>query len=192
MSDGYRVETLPHGIAIYGPVPLSQTTAVAALGKANGYDLMDLGIASTLRATFVLTSREHGEAWRTEIEQKLLATYPDDPLERWMRGIDTGTSSWTMLITLRPDLIHRWRTDRTGVPHDADDVGRCIRLLRLVPTLAARRAEVAAVPGWKRLIESWDELEALYDAAEERGEGRGRREARKVLSDRVASLTREP
>jgi dTMP kinase len=175
MSDGYRVETLPHGIAIYGPVPLSQMTAVAALGASNGYDLMDLGVAAALGATFVLTNRAHGEAWRTEIEQKLLAAYPNDPVERWMRGTDTGTSAWTILVALRPDLVHRRRSDRTGVPRDADDIGRCIRLFRLVPELAVRRAEVAAAPGWRGLIEKWDELEALYDRAESGEEGSARR-----------------
>lgn len=52
-------------------------------------------------------------------------------------------------------------------PHDADDFGRCARLLELVPEWVPRLGEVAgAYPPFRRLIRCWPELTALYERGE--------------------------
>lgn len=49
-------------------------------------------------------------------------------------------------------------------PHDADDFGRCARLLKLVPEWVPRLGEVsAACPPFRRLVRCWPELTRLYE-----------------------------
>jgi len=78
-------------------------------------------------------------------------------LDSWLASDDTGLSSVFMASVLggfsRP-YAH---------PYDPGDFGRCVRLLSAVPEFRPRIADMAsASPEWKRLVESWDELERLY------------------------------
>jgi hypothetical protein len=85
--------------------------------------------------------------------------YEGNP-ERWWEGPDTGASSKALWRVLRG-------LDRPGearaYPHDADDFGRCQRLLKAIPGWRERIGEMALAPGWGKLVEHWDELEKLYD-----------------------------
>lgn len=52
-------------------------------------------------------------------------------------------------------------------PHDADDFGRCARLLELVPEWIPRLGEVAhACPSFRRLVRCWPELTRLHERGE--------------------------
>lgn len=51
------------------------------------------------------------------------------------------------------------------IPHDPQDFGRCYRLLGHFPEWRERLAEMAEVfPKWGPLVESWPELESLWEA----------------------------
>ena len=77
----------------------------------------------------------------------------------WLSNGDTGISSKTIWSALTGNLI-----ERTGIPHDPSDFGRCYRLLKVMPAWRARLHEVAAkFPEWEKLIDAWDELTALYE-----------------------------
>lgn len=77
----------------------------------------------------------------------------------WLKNGDTGTSSLTIWRTLMGET-----PEDADVPHDPADFGRCYRLLKVMPSWRARLPEVAAkYPAWKRLVEAWDELTALFD-----------------------------
>ena len=59
--------------------------------------------------------------------------------------------------------------DDGGVPYDADDFGRCHRLLERLPEWRDRLPEVAAVvPAWAPLVVAWNELTRLYTTNERR------------------------
>jgi len=48
-------------------------------------------------------------------------------------------------------------------PSDCSDLGRCLRLLDLVPEWGKRVHEMAVYgPDWKGLIERWDQIVHLY------------------------------
>jgi len=84
----------------------------------------------------------------------------------WLSNGDTGTSS----LTIWHALMGR-TPDRTDVPHDPADFGRCYRLLQVMPSWKDRLSEVAALyPKWSPLVSAWNELTALYE--EERPSGR--------------------
>jgi hypothetical protein len=74
----------------------------------------------------------------------------------WIVGRDTGSSSeaiWAVMMGMKPD----WDSH----PHDGDDLGRCLRLLDLIPEWKLRLGEMAVVyPYWAALVEHWDELAA--------------------------------
>ena len=53
---------------------------------------------------------------------------------------------------------------RANAPHDADDFGRCARLLELIPEWVPRLGEVANVClPFRRLVRCWPELTLLYE-----------------------------
>jgi hypothetical protein len=49
-------------------------------------------------------------------------------------------------------------------PHDADDFGRCYRLLLIFPDWKKRINEMSCLGKiWKRIAAHWEELEGLYE-----------------------------
>lgn len=94
----------------------------------------------------------------------------------WLTGRDTGLSSVALVSRLMgiPVASDGFRHDISH-PHDPDDLGRCIRALETFPELREKLPEASLMsPEWARLIERWDEIEALYrsDLAENTGYAR--------------------
>ena len=90
----------------------------------------------------------------TTVEQRAMA---------WMAGSDTGASSKT-IARHAMGLPH---DDSFGVsePSDGSDLGRCLRLLSLIPEWEPRIGELAALSNaWAALVPHWDELKALMVA----------------------------
>lgn len=85
------------------------------------------------------------------IEQRAMA---------WMMGGDTGASS----KTIARHMLGLPHTSPFGVsaPSDNWDLGRCLRLLALIPEWEERLPEMASFGAvWAALIERWAELTAL-------------------------------
>ncbi len=82
--------------------------------------------------------------------------------EQWIVGDDTGVSSvtiWSVMMGVTP----RW----SGTPMDADDFGRCVRLLDCFPGWRERLSEVSGVyPEWEGLIACWSELQGHFRAGD--------------------------
>ena len=77
----------------------------------------------------------------------------------WFHGPDTGMSSKTLYFKLVFGAIE----DQSQAPRDADDFGRCYRFLKAFPQYRPRITEMRDVPGWGKIADAWDELEALYE-----------------------------
>lgn len=75
----------------------------------------------------------------------------------WRMGSDTGASSkviWDVMMGQQPE--------RSAYPMDGDDLGRCLRLLELIPEWKPRMPEMAAVsPYWAALVKDWADLDRL-------------------------------
>lgn len=74
----------------------------------------------------------------------------------WIVGDDTGTSSeaiWAHMMGVECYY--------SSTPSDPADLGRCLRLLKLIPRWKKRMKEMRCYPEWRGLIKHWDELEAL-------------------------------
>lgn len=82
------------------------------------------------------------------------------PLE-WAQSRDTGISSFTIWAVMMNATTKLGRYD---VPYDADDFGRCYRLLERFPQWLPRLPEVAKKhPEWTNLINQWTHLCDLYE-----------------------------
>lgn len=82
----------------------------------------------------------------------------------WIVGSDTGSSSeaiWHVMMG--------GKAKRHAYPSDGGDLGRCLRLLELIPEWKPRLKEMAAVsPYWAALVANWDELARLHALADHR------------------------
>lgn len=91
-----------------------------------------------------------------------------DRAVRWIVGGDSGVSSraiWAHMVGQKPS--ENWGGLAASAPADADDFGRCSRLLALMPAWRSRVGEMAAYgPEWRALAAAWGELEALHAAGD--------------------------
>lgn len=150
----YTVTRHTHGIAITGPVPLSDFSALLTKWGEEGYEQMRTDIGDVLGAAVaVVRNEEDAVAWRKELD--IRADHPD-----WLRSGDTGISSKTIYAT----FTNTWHClGRPAAPRDADDFGRCHRLLLRYPEWRAKLSEVAAkCPEFAPLVPIWDELDRLF------------------------------
>ena len=76
----------------------------------------------------------------------------------WMAGRDTGTSSMALCRKLSGAMMQ----PHSPTPMDADDFGRCHRLLHAIPGWRARIGEMREEGEWAPLVDNWDALERLY------------------------------
>lgn len=77
----------------------------------------------------------------------------------WATGRDTGSSSKAILAVMtgaKPASRHDY-------PCDGGDLGRCLRLLDLIPEWKPRMGEMRTVsPQWAALVDHWDELDRMH------------------------------
>jgi hypothetical protein len=158
--NGYSMEVTAFGVVIRGSVPLMDMSTINALAKERGFTILDVGAASALEASMVITSPEGSKQLRAEIDKK----NADKSAEmKWLTGYDTGISS-KVIFAVMTDRTGEITLDERGNPWDPSDFGRCYRLLKLFPAWRARIGEMAAVsPRWAALVARWDELEKLYE-----------------------------
>jgi hypothetical protein len=62
-----RLERRPHGIAVYGPVRVSDLSNLSRGWQAEGYTIADADVAAHLGATLAVTTAEGSRAWREEL-----------------------------------------------------------------------------------------------------------------------------
>jgi len=88
---------------------------------------------------------------------------PGDGIQAWLDSDDRGMSSNYLAYV----LSGCGGACELAWPLDAEDFGRCVRLLEVVPYLRSSLPMMAAKhEAWAKLVEAWDELETLYRARE--------------------------
>lgn len=83
-------------------------------------------------------------------------------LLQWLSSGRRGISSNSIVqhLTGLDTLRDGWRID---IPHDPDDLDRCLQLLEVVPLLRVMLPGMAtASPVWSALIGRWTEIEASH------------------------------
>lgn len=117
---------------------------------------------------------------------------PKSPWD-WLAGDDTGMSSATIWRVMTGHWSGQYDKSFGRLPADGADFGRCHRLLGHFPEWRPRLPEVAdRFPAWARLVEHWDEVDALYLAAvkahAKRTSPRGVTAEERALHDRIKEL----
>ena len=78
----------------------------------------------------------------------------------WLAGGNRGISSNSIVQHLTGVPACRYGID---IPHDPDDLDRCLQLLDEVPLLRCLLPKMAtASPEWAELIERWNEIEESH------------------------------
>ena len=136
------------------PLP-SQITLVAHIAMAFGNRLVN-----TRQFNAIISAANNILA---EFKRPSVPATPDMGLTRWLASDDTGLSSLYMASILS-DRYPKLETPH--YPRDADDFGRCYRLLKAVPELRSNSMRLATCPApWPELHREWLRLERLYEAA---------------------------
>jgi hypothetical protein len=77
----------------------------------------------------------------------------------WAIGRDTGASSMAIMAVMTGNKPE----SRYDYPSDGGDLGRCLRLLDLIPEWKPRMSEMRAIsPQWSALVDHWHELAELH------------------------------
>lgn len=88
---------------------------------------------------------------------------PNEGLQCWLGGHDTGVSSLTMAAVMFNAGNYVGNPHRFSHPHDSDDFGRCHRFLEAVPGSRDLLHLMDTVsPVWKALVQQWPEITTLY------------------------------
>lgn len=169
----YLIARFRHGWALVAPPGVDgvPATALSETMKLFPRDaLVSIGLSNYLRrrcnvtACIVAGTKGSLRLWETEARTDLATL---DPLTAWWMGLDTGASSEAMFAALggdHPCAVQARAKPRGETPKDADDFGRCLRVLLCDPTWESRLHEVAnAYPDttWPSLIQRWDELKQM-------------------------------
>lgn len=162
MQAEYRIEKYLFGWAIFGAIPVDDLAAINKL--AGKKSVIAAGVASALGATIAFSDNEKtAKKWEKEIEAEVAARYGAGSPQAWLLGTDTGESSKTIFSVMTIAPGESLKGSRGAYPLDADDFGRCFRLLERFPEWRARLPEVAKhFPAWKKIVEAWPEMEALF------------------------------
>jgi hypothetical protein len=135
---------------------------VVLQAKENGVD--NLGVIPRQMNAIIQAANLVVEAFKIE-ERK---SVPEMGVALWRQTDDTGMSSKFMASILFPQC---GGGDPYAYPHDADDFGRCVRMLK-----AARQTDWLGRPEdryarlsdsgreWKWLVSNWERLVAIYEA----------------------------
>ncbi len=147
-------------------VPISAIREVTRMLRSRA--VLDAGISHHFGCPVAVgRSKADAEVWKQKISSSI-AHLPAQ--ERWWRGTDVGLSSAAIFGALS-DCSYAAVARKFGegrVPRDADDFGRCVRMLNNIPAFRINLDEVAqAYPdtAWPSFISSWVELESLYGEA---------------------------
>lgn len=77
----------------------------------------------------------------------------------WLSSEDTGISSKTMFSAITGIPV-----GCCDIPYDIADVGRCVRMLRILPDLRSQLSKVIELhKEWMPFIDCWKALERYYD-----------------------------
>lgn len=175
----YSIEVWPLGLVICSVnyqkgVPLAALSEVVPMAPKGsvidpgiGHHLKESGVS---RAVFVVVTKKHGKEWR-ELIEKQLAAAPISPELKWWNGVHVGKSSASIFaVFCMSSLAGRAKEYGEGsVPADADDFGRCARLLKAFPEWRSQLNRVTeAYPDskWPAIIAKWGQLETSSAAVQ--------------------------
>ena len=143
-------------------------TSVSDMRTKCGYALNDKRVAkgnigTTLAQVNCVSCRAVIEV-ENELHRLKRDPVPDvlKPYYEWALTGNSGMSSKTLVQAITGATLEMYPC----TPSDPSDFGRCYGVLKLFPELRSQLHIVAEKhPEWRALVEHWDELEQMYEAA---------------------------
>lgn len=162
----YEIKENEFGILVFGSMPIDDMVALAKVWEKRGHTQMVPGVASAMKAMLAVCAPANVKKWKKHIDDQAKERSQGDLELQWLRGSDTGISSKTIFSVLcRPEnkgsllLNDGWSR---STPWDADDFGRCMRLVDLL-SWRNRLPEVSSAhPSFGPIVANWDELCSLF------------------------------
>lgn len=154
----YTVITHEHGVIL--KCPYNQITIDDWLKFSKAHAKKKSVLAVCLQRfydahTVIAHSPEHFKKWREEVDAECAKM---DTHTGWIHGTDTGISSEALYRACRDGARFSGKT-----PRDADDFGRCIRMVRRFG-YESKLPEIAKeLPDWSPILNNWRVFELLYD-----------------------------
>lgn len=170
MKPTYILERYPHGwmfCSVPGAtgIPVDALTECSRIMPRDSFMCMDINThyknSGKYDAVCCVATKSEGNKWRAEITQFISFLEPE---LRWWRGLDVGTSSAAIFSVLCRNIYLTGEAERmanVSTPMDAEDFGRCQRLISLFPEWKSKLSEIAdKYPStkWPAIIARWDEL----------------------------------
>lgn len=179
MNHKYTIEAYDLGwlvLAPHGSNGVSVTALSEMMKLAPKNAVMDPGIAHHYDVTrtdahvvFCVCTASNSSRWRKIIADSL---HNYDSEERWWLGTDVGTSSAAMFGALSSSRYASAAKSygKGSVPQDAEDLGRCLRMIAGIPGFRNRLHIVADTypdTKWPNIIKSWSALESSSAAEQD-------------------------
>lgn len=144
------------------PYQLNQIGLFSAIAKEISRQCP--GIPADARSNIVIKAADMIVA---EYAREPVMAKPSMGLTAWLQSDEVGMSSEYMAWVLSKGDPAVWGPRRTKLsyPHDADDFGRCRRLILAVPNLTFsiyRMAEHGK--NWGAVVDNWERWVEIYDA----------------------------
>ena len=147
-------------------IPLNALVECSSIFSSNavidGGILHHLSQSGCTKAVFCIGQPDELKEWRNEINSSLVGFAPQ---AKWWLGLDVGKSSAAIFAVFAEEgcWCHKAKKFGNGsTPADADDFGRCKRLLDMFPEWRTKLNKIVeAYPNtkWGKVIERWEELE---------------------------------
>lgn len=127
---------------------------VGNAGKKTGSGRTEASMKRLLQRSFPADKPDWSETYAREAPKSL-----DARIDGWVVGGDTGSSShaiWQCMVDAPEKQAY--------CPYDPADLGRCLRLLELVPEWKPELHLLQSVsPQWKALVDNWKELHEMME-----------------------------
>lgn len=158
-SDGYSVHHTNDGVAVKGSLNIDDFGVLAKQWAKSGIATHFFPeLSKYFGVSAFLSTPKKAEALKKRIDAQR-GPRPacfTDRVAWWRGGWDKGLSSEALLA-----LLLREKRESYPTPHDAEDVGRCLRMLEILPELrlSVEDDETWPVP-WRLLWMRWMDIEA--------------------------------
>lgn len=171
-GSSYTITEYPgFGLTLEGSMPIDAMDGIVAratklAGGSSKNMVMSTYLARRLRVGFVFTSTKAAKQWAAELDQKPVKhTTGLGWLDWWIDRGEIGSSSASIAVHCYRDQFQLTMRQLGMVsrdprlPQDADDFGRCRKLVQLAAENGTDLLpQLATAPGWAPIVEQWAAL----------------------------------
>ncbi|EJG0621851.1 hypothetical protein [Vibrio parahaemolyticus] len=143
---------------MHDPISIDQMSLVNAINKELSRQCPDMPFCPSIFNTAIKAAKLVVE----ECAREPVKVREGMSISEWFECDDTGTSSKYMAYVIDGGTT-RLPIQGYSYPHDADDFGRCLRMVRALGFEKKVFLMLTTGHEWREIASHWDELVAHYD-----------------------------